>query len=89
MCLPHVPQAAHSVLSDVLIRIVEVQKLQSISGTKFRPNLKQGLELRSTHKYVKNGRYPSTLLADRITCLLEKFGYTENNIKCRINFSLQ
>lgn len=47
-CLPHITQTAHSVFSDILVRVVEVQKLQSISGTQFGPDLKQCLELRAT-----------------------------------------
>lgn len=47
MCgLPHIPQAAHSVLSDVLVWVVKVKQLQSVPGTQLGPDLQQGLELR-------------------------------------------
>lgn len=36
---PHVSQAVHSIFSDILVRVVEVQKLQSISGTQSGPDL--------------------------------------------------
>lgn len=46
--LPHVLEAAHGIFSDILIRVVEVQELQSVSWTKLRPNLKQCLQLSGT-----------------------------------------
>lgn len=52
MCVPHILQTAHSVFSDILVRIVEVQELQSVSGTQFGPDLKERLELRHTNTHT-------------------------------------
>lgn len=46
-------KAVHSVFSDVLVRVVEVQELQSVSGTQFGPDLKQRLELRHSKQGFK------------------------------------
>lgn len=54
ICLPHMTQTAHSIFSDILVRVVEVQKLQSISGTQFGPDLKQCLELRRTNTHERS-----------------------------------
>lgn len=44
--LPDDTQAVHCILSHVLVRVVEVQKLKRVSGTQFGPDLQQRLELR-------------------------------------------
>lgn len=46
MSSPHIPEAADGIFSDILIRVVEVEKLQSISGTQLGPDLKKCLQLR-------------------------------------------
>lgn len=43
--LPHLPQTAHCIFSDILVRVIEIQQLQSLSGQQLGPDLQESLKL--------------------------------------------